>query len=79
MFAWLAIPLRWFLAMASQWRRDAEGRATGLDYASAEPTARLAGLTPAPEDFAHLQLLEQAVLSKLRERRANMPRIGGMP
>ncbi|WP_354538753.1 hypothetical protein [Roseovarius sp. MBR-6] len=28
-FAWCAPALRWFLAMASQWRRDGEGRALG--------------------------------------------------
>lgn len=76
-FAWLATPLRWFLAMASQWRRDPEGRATGLDYASADATARLAGLSPEPEDFAHLQILEQAMLARLRDRRSGPRRIGG--
>ncbi|SEK34660.1 Phage related hypothetical protein [Roseovarius azorensis] len=78
MFAWLATALRWFLAMSSQWRRDGDGRATGLDYGPAEATARLAGLDVGPDDFAHLQILEQAVLAELRGAvRQRSPRIGG--
>lgn len=68
-FAWCATSLRWFLAMASQWRRDAEGRATGLDYGPAEAVARMAGLDVGPDDFARLQVLEQAVLRVLGDRR----------
>lgn len=67
-FAWCATSLRWFLAMASQWRRDGDGRPLGLDYGPAEATARMAGLVTGPDDFARLQVLEQATLSALRER-----------
>jgi hypothetical protein len=42
-FAWLSTALRWFLAMSGQWRRDAAGRVTGLDYGCAEALARLEG------------------------------------
>jgi len=76
-FAWCATSLRWFLAMASQWRRDGEGRATGLDYGPAEATARMAGLVPGPDDFARLQVLEQATLRVLRERQTRRGGIGG--
>lgn len=75
-FAWCATSLRWFLAMASQWRRDGDGRAVGLDYGPAEVTARMAGLTVGPDDFARLQLLEQATLRVLRERQKRSRRHG---
>ncbi|MBC7132147.1 MAG: DUF1799 domain-containing protein [Roseovarius sp.] len=77
-FAWLATAFRWFLAMSSQWRRDGDGRVAGLDYGPAEATARLAGLTIGPDDFAHLQVLEQAVLAEVRDgSRQPSARIGG--
>ena len=78
-FAWCATSLRWFLAMASQWRRNGDGCALGLDYGPAEATARMAGLSVWPDDFARLQLLEQATLQVLRERqgRPRTHRFGG--
>lgn len=78
-FAWCATSLRWFLAMASQWRRDGDGHPLGLDYGPAEATARMAGLVIGPDDFARLQVLEQATLSALRETRERRrgTRIGG--
>jgi hypothetical protein len=72
-FAWLATPVQWFLAMATQWRRDGEGRVAGLDYGAGTVTAELAGLDVGPDDFAHLQIIEQAVLEELRKRRARRP------
>jgi len=76
-FAWCATSLRWFLAMASQWRRDGDGRAVGLDYGPAEATARMAGLEIGPDDFARLQVLEQATLRVLRDRQTRRGGIGG--
>lgn len=76
-FAWCATSLRWFLAMASQWRRDGEGRVTGLDYGPAEATARMAGLDTGPDDFARLQVLEQATLRVMRERQTRRASVGG--
>lgn len=76
-FSWCATSLRWFLAMASQWRRDGDGRAVGLDYGPAEATARMAGLDTGPDDFARLQVLEQATLRLLRERQTRRARVGG--
>lgn len=73
MFAWLETALTWFLAAASQWRRDAESRPAGLDYAGAEAAARLAGLAPGPDDFAHLRVLEQAALAEIRRARGRRP------
>jgi len=76
-FAWCAPALRWFLAMASQWRRDGDGRALGLDYGAAEGTARMSGLSIGPDDFARLQVLEQAVLWILLERQKRCRLVGG--
>jgi hypothetical protein len=72
-YAWLATPVQWFLAMATQWRRDGKGRVAGLDYGAGKVTAELAGLDVGPDDFAHLQILEQAVLEELRKHRARGP------
>jgi hypothetical protein len=67
-FAWLSTALRWFLAMSGQWRRDAAGRVTGLDYGCAEALARLEGLETGPDDFAWLRILEGAALGEMRQR-----------
>jgi hypothetical protein len=67
-FAWLATSLRWFLAMSSQWRRDAEGRPRALDYGCAEAVARLEGLSVTPDDFAFLRILERAAMDEMRAR-----------
>ncbi|MET4128401.1 DUF1799 domain-containing protein [Roseovarius sp. MBR-6] len=72
-FAWLATPVQWFLAMGTQWRRDGDGRVAGLDYGAGKVTAELAGLDVGPDDFAHLQIIEQAVLEDLRNRRTRRP------
>jgi hypothetical protein len=45
----------------------------GLDYGAGKVTAELAGLDVGPDDFAHLQIIEQAVLEELRKRRARRP------
>lgn len=68
MFAWLATSLRWFLAMSSQWRRDAEGCPRALDYGCAEAVARLEGLSVTPDDFAFLRILERAAIDEIRTR-----------
>lgn len=66
--------LRWFLAMQTQWRvtalstmERAELRRTGLDYAAAEPVARMSGLATEPDDFARLRVLEAEALGAWAE------------
>lgn len=68
-YAWHECAVRWFLAASTQWRRDAMGRIAGLDYASAEVAARLAGLTVGPDDFEGLRVMEAEVLRLMREDR----------
>lgn len=67
-FVWLATAFRWFLAMSSQWRRDAAGRIVRLDLGCAETVARLEGLEVSADDFAWLRILERAALDEMRRR-----------
>lgn len=73
-FGWLATALKWFLAMSGQWRRDAAGIPRALDYSCLDAVARHAGLRVTPEDFAWLQVLEQAVLDEIASRRSRFGR-----
>lgn len=66
--------VRLFLAMATQWRcqsLNTMARATivrtGLDYPALEPTARLAGLELAEDDFVRIRLMEGEALTAWRE------------
>jgi|TARA_R110000744_G_scaffold5271_3_gene18615 hypothetical protein len=60
--------VRLFFALTTQWRRDAMGAVTGMDYAAIAPTARLMGIEVEPGVFDGLRDMELEALSVFRER-----------
>lgn len=70
------VACRLFLAMQTQWRvvalstmAAARTLRTGLDYATLEPTARLSGLAPTPDDFDRLRIMEAEAIAAFGEQR----------
>lgn len=59
-----------FVAVSTQWRPPVFGPAgnaywQGLDYAGVEAGLRLAGISPTPDIFAGLRLMEGAARNQL--------------
>lgn len=63
--AWPAVRL--FIALGTQWRWGPEGRPVGLDYGAIRPAAELSGITPTPELFDDLRVMEAAALEAMGE------------
>ncbi|MEL7113977.1 MAG: DUF1799 domain-containing protein [Pseudomonadota bacterium] len=56
-----------FLAVSSQWVRDAMGHFTGLNYAGVEPGLRMAGIEISPDVFAELREIEAGARARLNQ------------
>ena len=56
-----------FMRLATQWRLGPMGQRVGLDYPAIQPVLDLMGITPDPDLFDSLQILEAAALEALHE------------
>lgn len=70
------VAVRLFRAMSTQWRMltistlsNARVVRTGLIYEALPTVTAMSGLTPAPDDFARLQIMEAEALAAWREER----------
>jgi hypothetical protein len=57
-----------FASVQTQWRRDAGGLPTGLDYAGVEAAMRLGDVEKPREMFLRLQVLEHEWIAAIREK-----------
>jgi hypothetical protein len=67
-FPWFETAVRWFCAVAGQWRADMGGR-VALDYAAAEAAARMMGIDVTPDSFATLRRLERLAIAEMARAR----------